>query len=87
VTQLLLLLSCVEGHLLSQGVPVGDGKHLFRCPGVFHGEILEWGRVPKNLFEEHHDRLVVNLRDDIPLVVEALDVFLKGLAFLLNNAS
>jgi hypothetical protein len=41
VTQLLLLLSCVEGHLLSQGVFVGDGKHMFQHPGVFHGELSD----------------------------------------------
>jgi hypothetical protein len=39
-----------------------------------------------SLLEEHHDRLFINLRDDIPLVEEALDVFLEGLSFLLNYA-
>jgi hypothetical protein len=39
-----------------------------------------------SLLEEHHDRLVVNLHDDILLATEALDVFPKGLSFPLNNA-
>jgi hypothetical protein len=38
-----------------------------------------------SLLEEHHDRLVVNLWVDIPLVTEMLDVFPDGLSLLLNN--
>jgi hypothetical protein len=75
----LLLLSCLEHHLLDQGVSVGDGKHLLRHPGVVHGELLDQGRVPESLFEEHHDWLVINLHDSSPLVAEMLDVFSKGL--------
>jgi hypothetical protein len=47
---------------------------------------MDLGRVPKPFLEEHHDQLVVNLWDDIPLVAEALDVFSERLSFLLDNA-
>jgi hypothetical protein len=40
---LLLLLSGVEGHLLSQGILVGNCQHLFRHPGVLHGKLVDQG--------------------------------------------
>jgi hypothetical protein len=49
LTLLLILLgvlvgvSVAEGRLLSQGILVGDGKHLLKRPGVFHGELLDQG--------------------------------------------
>jgi hypothetical protein len=51
VAQILLLLSCVEGHLLGQGVSIGDGKHLLRRPRVFHGKLSDQGRVPESLLK------------------------------------
>jgi hypothetical protein len=49
----LLLSSGVEGCLLSQGVLVSDNEHIFRCPGILHGELMDQGRVPESLHEEH----------------------------------
>jgi hypothetical protein len=40
-----------------------------------------------SFLEKHYNRLVVNLRDDVPPIAETLDVFPKGLSFLLDNAS
>jgi hypothetical protein len=42
--------------------------------------------VPESLLEEHCDRLVVDLRDDIPLVAEILDELSEGLSPLLDDA-
>jgi hypothetical protein len=55
LTQLLILLgfSIVEGRLLGLGVLVGDGKHLLRRPGIFHGELVTQGRMSELLLEEH----------------------------------
>jgi hypothetical protein len=83
---LLLLFSCVEGRLLSQGILVSDGEHCFWCPGVFHGDLTDQRWVAKSLLEEHNNRLVVDLRDDISLVVESLDELLEGLSLLLDDA-
>jgi hypothetical protein len=39
-----------------------------------------------DFLKEHDDCLVVNLRGDIPFVVEVLDEFPKGLSFLLHDS-
>jgi hypothetical protein len=72
----LLLFRGVEGHLLGQGVPVGNGEHFFWRPGVLHGMLSDQSRIPESLLEEYDDRLIIDLRDDIPLVVEALNELL-----------
>jgi hypothetical protein len=82
-----LLFPGVEGHLLSQGVPIGNGEHCFGRPGVLHGDLSDQGRIPESLLEEHNDRLVVDLWDDIPLVAEALNEHPEGVSLLLDNAS
>jgi hypothetical protein len=51
----------------------------------FHGELTCQGRVPESLLEEHNNRLVVNLRDDVSFVVELLDELLEGLSLLLDD--
>jgi hypothetical protein len=84
---LLLLFSCVDGRLLGQGVLISDGEHCFWCPRVFHGELMDQGWVPESLLEEHNNRLVVNLWDNISLVTESLDELPEGLSLLLDNAS
>jgi hypothetical protein len=88
VTQLLLLLmfSYVKGRLLNQGILVNDGEHCLRRPGVFHGELTDQGRVPESLLEEHNDRLVVDLWDDVSFVAESLDELTEGLSLLLDDA-
>jgi hypothetical protein len=83
---LLLLLSCVEGHLLGQGVFVSDGEHFFRCPWVFYGELIDQGQVPESLFVEHNNRLIVDLRDDVSFVAKMLDELPEGLSLLLDDA-
>jgi hypothetical protein len=87
VTWLLLLLSAVEGHLLSQGVLVSDGKHLFLHPQVFHGELTDQGWVPESLLKKHNNRLVVGLWDDVSFVVESLDELLEGLSLLQDDTA
>jgi 5,10-methenyltetrahydromethanopterin hydrogenase len=77
---LLLLLSGVEGAFIS------DCLHLFRRPGVLHSELMDQGWVLESFLEEHDNRLVVNLQDDIPLVAKALDKFPKGLSHFLYYA-
>jgi hypothetical protein len=42
--------------------------------------------VPESLFEEHNNRLVVNLWDDISLVAKSLDELPEGLSLLLDDA-
>jgi hypothetical protein len=81
-----LLFPSVEGRLLGQGILVGFGEHCFWHPGVLHGDLLDQGRIPESLLEEHYDRLVVDLRGDIPLVVETLDELLEGISLLLVDA-
>jgi hypothetical protein len=39
----LLLISSVKGHLLDQGIFVGDCQHLFRCPRILFGEPADQG--------------------------------------------
>jgi hypothetical protein len=82
----LLLLSCVKGLLLGQGIFVSDGKHYFWHPRVFHGELMDQGQVPEFLPEEHNNRLVIDLWDDVSLVVDSMDELPKGLSLLLDNA-
>jgi hypothetical protein len=77
----------VEGHFLGQGILVGDGKHLLGCPGVLHGELADQGRVSESLLEKQDDRFVVNLRYDVPFIVEVLDEFPEGLSLLLYDTS
>jgi hypothetical protein len=47
---------------------------------------MDQGWVPESLLEEHYDRLVIDLRDDISLVVETLDELPEGLSLLLDDA-
>jgi hypothetical protein len=83
----LLLFPGVEGRLHDQGVLISNGEHYFERPRIFHGDLMDQGRVPKSLLEEHENRLVVNLRDDISPVAEMLDELLEGLSLLLDKAS
>jgi hypothetical protein len=83
---LVLLFPGVKGHLLSQGILVSNGEHHFWCLVVFHSELADQGRVPKSLLEEHDNRLVINLRDDISFVAETLDELPEGLSLLLDDA-
>jgi hypothetical protein len=89
LTRLLILLgvSIVEAHLLSQGIFVGNGQHLLGCLGVFHAELVNQGRISESLLEEHDDGLVLDLWDDGPFVTEMLDEFPKGLSLLLHDVS
>jgi hypothetical protein len=41
--------------------------------GFFHGELTDQGWIPESLLKEHNNRLVVDLRDDILLIVESPD--------------
>jgi hypothetical protein len=83
---LLLLFSGVEGHLLSQGILVSHSEHLFWCPRILHGELMDQGRVSESLLEEHDNWLVINLHDNVSFVVKPLDKLLEGLPFLLDDA-
>jgi hypothetical protein len=38
--------------------------------------LSDQSRIPESLLEEYDDRLIIDLRDDIPLVVEALNELL-----------
>jgi hypothetical protein len=42
---------------------------------------MDQGWVSESLLEEHDDRLLVNLQDDISLVAETLDELPEGLTF------
>jgi hypothetical protein len=57
----------------------------FRHPEIFHGEFADQGRVPKSLLEEHDDRFVINLQDDVHFFAEALNNFPEGLSLLLSH--
>jgi hypothetical protein len=46
---------------------------------------LDQGQIPESLLEEHDDRLVVDLWDDIPLIAEALNELPEGLSLLLDD--
>jgi hypothetical protein len=83
---LLLLLSYVQGCLLTQGLLVSNGEHCFRRPGVFHGGLMDQGRVPESLFKLHNNRLVVDLQDDVSLITESLDELPEELSLLLDDA-
>jgi hypothetical protein len=48
--------------------------------------VMDQGWVPESLLEEHDNRLVVNLRDDISLIGETLDELSEGLSLLLDDA-
>jgi hypothetical protein len=52
---ILLLLFGVEGRLLSQGIFVGYCQHLFKHPGILHGELADQGRVHDSFLKEHDD--------------------------------
>jgi hypothetical protein len=71
---LLLLLSCVEGHLLGHVVLVSNG------------ELTDQVWVPKFLLEEHNNKLVVDIRDDVSPIAKSLDELLEGLSRLLDDA-
>jgi hypothetical protein len=73
VDRLLLLLSGIEGRFLSQGIFICDSQHLFCHPGVLHGKLVDQGRVPESLLEEHNNRFVVNLRNEVSLVAKSRD--------------
>jgi hypothetical protein len=81
----LLLFPSVEGRLLTQVVFVSDGEHCFWRPRVLHDELTDQGWVSESLFEEHYDRLVADLWDDISLVAEMLDELTEGLSHLLDD--
>jgi hypothetical protein len=49
-------------------------------------DLLGFFMAPKSLIEEHNNRLVVVLWDDISLVVEMLDELTEGLTHLLDDA-
>jgi hypothetical protein len=40
---------------------------------------------PESFLEEHDDRLVVDLRDDVPLVAEALNKLSERVSFVLHH--
>jgi hypothetical protein len=82
----LFLFPGVEGCLLSYGIFVSDSKHCFWHLRVLHGELMDQGWAPESLLEEHYDRLVIDLRDDISLIVETLDELSEGLFLLLDDA-
>jgi hypothetical protein len=82
---LLFLHSRVEGHLLYEGVFVGDSQHLFWHPRALHDELEDQWWVLVSLLEEHDDRFVANLRDDVSLVAKVLDELSKWLSLLLDD--
>jgi hypothetical protein len=41
--------------------------------------------IDESLLEEHNNRLVVDLRDDVSLIAESLDELLEGLSLLLYD--
>jgi hypothetical protein len=81
----LLLLSGVEGRLLSQGVLNCDSQHLFRYPEVLHGLLADQGWVFGSLLEEHDNWFAINLRNEVPLVAKMLDELSEWLSLLLDN--
>jgi hypothetical protein len=82
---ILLLLSGVEGRFLGQGIFAGDCQHLFRCPWILHGELVDQGRVLDSLLEEDDNRFVIDLRNDVPFVAEALNKFSERLTLILYH--
>jgi hypothetical protein len=54
--------------------------------GFFHGELLDQGLVTESLLQEHNNRLVVDLRDDVSLVAKSMDELPEGLSILLDDA-
>jgi hypothetical protein len=46
---------------------------------------LNQGWIPESLLEELDDILIVDLRDDIPLIAKALNELPEGLSLLLDN--
>jgi hypothetical protein len=48
---------------------------------------MDQGWVPESLLEEHYDRLVVDLQDDISLIAETLDELPERLSHLLDDTS
>jgi hypothetical protein len=83
----LLLVSGVKGHLLNQGIFVGDCQHVLRHHGVLHGKLVDQWRVLVSLLEEHDDVFVIDLWDDVSLVAKALDKLLEILSLLLYGTS
>jgi hypothetical protein len=53
---------------------------------ILHGDLSDQGWIPESLLKEHDDRFVINLRDDIPLVTEALNELSEGFSLLLDDA-
>jgi hypothetical protein len=45
------------------------------------------GWIPESLLEEHDNGLVVDLRNDIPLIAKALNELPKGLNLLLDDTN
>jgi hypothetical protein len=64
---------------------VGDSQHFFRRPGILRGELANQGQVCQSLLEEHDNRLVVDLQDNVSLIAKMLDKFLEGLSRLLKT--
>jgi hypothetical protein len=52
---------------------------------VLHGKLSDQVWIPKSLLEEQDDRLVGELRDDIPLVAEELNELPEGFSLLLDD--
>jgi hypothetical protein len=47
---------------------------------------MDQGWILESLLEEHNNRLVINLRDDVSFLVESLDELSEGLSLLLDDA-
>jgi hypothetical protein len=75
----------VSWLLVLLGVSGVEGR-LLKRPGVLHGKLADQRRLPESLLKKHYDGFVVDLQDDVPLVVEALDKLSEGLSLLLYNA-
>jgi hypothetical protein len=53
----------------------------------FNGELIDRCWVPKSFLEEHDNRLIVDIGDNIPLIAEMLDELPEGLSLLLYDTS
>jgi hypothetical protein len=47
---------------------------------------MDQGWVPESFLEAHDNGLLINLRNDIPLIAEMLDELPEGLSLFLDNA-
>jgi hypothetical protein len=53
--------------------------------GFFMERLRIKDESPESFLEEHDDRFVVDLRDDVPLVAEALNKLSEGVSFVLHH--